>query len=124
MPTVTSWLFTLGEMEIAVLFRRGKQDGMTKDRTTRSSMDEVMARTGKTRPDAPEGPSLGPDFWRTARIVQPEGPKQQLTLRLDPDIVRFFKKQGKGYQTRINAVLRSFVNAQRAGPHSDRTNKP
>lgn len=78
-------------------------------------MEEIMERTGDTRPDAPEGPNLGPDFWREAEVVYPEGPKQQLTLRLDPDIVSFFKEQGKGYQTRINAVLRSFVDAQRQG---------
>ena len=59
------------------------------------------------------GPDLGADFWASARVVYPDGPKRQLTMRLDADIVEFFKSQGRGYQTRINAVLRSFVNAQR-----------
>ncbi len=35
--------------------------------------------------------------------------KQQLTLRLDADVVDWFKRQGEGYQTRINAVLRKYV---------------
>jgi len=35
--------------------------------------------------------------------------KQQLTLRLDADVVAWFKRQGEGYQTRINAVLRKHV---------------
>jgi uncharacterized protein (DUF4415 family) len=35
--------------------------------------------------------------------------KQQLTLRLDADVVNWFKRQGEGYQTRINAVLRKHV---------------
>lgn len=35
--------------------------------------------------------------------------KQQLTLRLDADVVDWFKSQGEGYQTRINAALRQFV---------------
>ena len=35
--------------------------------------------------------------------------KQQLTLRLDADVVDWFKKQGAGYQTKINAVLRKHV---------------
>ncbi len=35
--------------------------------------------------------------------------KQQLTLRLDADVVDWFKRQGEGYQTRINAVLRKHV---------------
>lgn len=39
--------------------------------------------------------------------------KQQLTLPLDTDVVDCFKSQGRGYQTPMNAVLRSFVNAQR-----------
>ena len=37
---------------------------------------------------------------------------QQVTLRLDKDILDFFKKTGKGYQTRLNAVLRTYMEAQ------------
>ncbi len=37
--------------------------------------------------------------------------KVALSLRLDPGVVAWFKKQGRGYQTRINAVLRSYVEA-------------
>ena len=37
------------------------------------------------------------------------GPKKQITLRLDPDVLDFFKKQGKGYQTVINSVLRQYM---------------
>lgn len=36
-------------------------------------------------------------------------PKKQLTVRLDSDVVDWFKAQGKGYQTRMNAVLRQFM---------------
>lgn len=35
--------------------------------------------------------------------------KLQLTLRIDEDVIDWFKSQGKGYQTRINAVLRQFM---------------
>jgi uncharacterized protein (DUF4415 family) len=35
--------------------------------------------------------------------------KQQLTVRFDTDVIDFFKSQGKGYQTRMNAVLRQFM---------------
>lgn len=38
--------------------------------------------------------------------------KTQVTLRLDRDILEFFKKDGKRYQTRINAVLREFARTQ------------
>ena len=50
--------------------------------------------------------------WSTARVGIPQ-PKQQLTVRFDRDVVEWFKAQGAGYQTRMNAVLRSFVEAQR-----------
>jgi len=40
--------------------------------------------------------------------------KEQLTLRLDEDVVRWFKGTGKGYQTRINTVLRRYVEAQKS----------
>jgi uncharacterized protein (DUF4415 family) len=56
-------------------------------------------------------PKLGPDFFAHA-ILWP-GPKKQITLRLDPDVLAFFRKSGKGYQTTINAVLRKYVESQR-----------
>jgi uncharacterized protein (DUF4415 family) len=52
-------------------------------------------------------PELGPDFFAKA-ILWP-GPKKQITLRLDPDVLAFFRKTGKGYQTSINAVLKRYV---------------
>ena len=39
--------------------------------------------------------------------------KQQITLRLDPDVIDWFKRTGKGYQSRMGAVLRSYVEAKR-----------
>lgn len=42
--------------------------------------------------------------------------KQQVTVRLDRDVLAFFKQGGRGYQTRINAVLRAFMEAQRKTP--------
>ncbi len=50
--------------------------------------------------------------WSTVQVGIP-GPKQQLTVRFDQDVVEWFKAQGAGYQTRMNAVLRSFVEAQK-----------
>jgi uncharacterized protein (DUF4415 family) len=56
-------------------------------------------------------PRQGADFFSTA-IVWP-GPKKQITLRLDPDVLAFFRRNGKGYQTTINAVLRKYVEARK-----------
>ena len=48
--------------------------------------------------------------WKDAkRGVFYKPVKQQLTLRLDADVVDWFKRQGAGYQTQINAVLRKHV---------------
>ena len=54
-------------------------------------------------------PSLDKDFFKKA-VLWP-GTKKQITLRLDPDVVDFFKKNGRGYQSMINAVLRKYVEA-------------
>ncbi|MCE8507287.1 BrnA antitoxin family protein [Ruegeria pomeroyi] len=48
--------------------------------------------------------------WSSAKLVEPE-PKKLISLRIDADIVEFFRNQGRGYQTRMNAVLRAYKNA-------------
>jgi len=65
----------------------------------------------KTRPDAPPAQSLGEEFWKSARVVFPPG-KTSVHLRLDSDVVEWFKLRGKGHLTRMNAVLRAYVDAQ------------
>ena len=56
-------------------------------------------------------PELDARFFRQA--IRWPGKKLQITLRLDPDILAFFRQHGRGYQTTINAVLRRYVEAQR-----------
>ena len=53
-------------------------------------------------------PELTEKFWRNA-VRNPfyRPVKQQLTLRLDADVIAWLRKQGKGYQTRANALLRA-----------------
>jgi len=58
--------------------------------------------------DTSDIPEFGDEFWANARVVHPQ-PKQAVSIRLDADVLAFFKSQGKGYQSRINAVLRSYV---------------
>jgi uncharacterized protein (DUF4415 family) len=60
----------------------------------------------------PELASLPTDFWACATVVNPE-PKQPISLRVDRDVLDWFKSQGPRYQSRINAVLRSYVVAMR-----------
>ncbi|MBE7184566.1 MAG: BrnA antitoxin family protein [Methylobacterium mesophilicum] len=58
-------------------------------------------------------PELDDTFFAKARLIAPSERKQQMTIRFDPDIVQWFKAQGKGYQSRMNAVLRAYVDSQR-----------
>ena len=52
--------------------------------------------------------------WDTVSIKLPEA-KANLHMRIDRDVLDFFRKTGRGYQTRINAVLRSYVERARRG---------
>jgi len=61
--------------------------------------------------DDSEIPRLNKSFWKNAKLVMPD-PKDRLTIRIDHDVVQWLKKGGSGYQTRINAILRSYMNAQ------------
>jgi uncharacterized protein (DUF4415 family) len=49
-------------------------------------------------------------FWKTAKVVLPT-PKEIVTMRLDVDLLRWFRRQ-RGYQTRINAILRAYMKAR------------
>lgn len=55
-------------------------------------------------------PEQRADFWKDAELRMPE-PKKGVYIRLDNDILEWFKKQGKGYQTRINSILRAYYEA-------------
>jgi len=63
--------------------------------------------------DHSDVPPLDASFFKNAIIRLPER-KRPVALRLDPDILDWFKRQGKGYQTRINAVLRLYMEARAA----------
>jgi uncharacterized protein (DUF4415 family) len=65
--------------------------------------DEDIAAIARDRDAAP----LDID-WSTAVIVVPPR-KKAISIRVDPDVLDFFKNEGPGYQRRINAVLRSYV---------------
>lgn len=66
--------------------------------------------------DLTESPELTPDSFARAivrRGLQPVSRKAQLTLRLDQDVLEWFREQGQGYQTQINALLRAYMNAHK-----------
>ena len=57
-------------------------------------------------------PELGETFWREAKLVKPDL-TEQVTMRIKRSVLDYFRAPGKGYQTRINRVLESYVRARR-----------
>ena len=75
---------------------------------SRTDLARVQAKTVERDIASSDFSGVPEDWHKRAEAVMPT-PKKLLSLRLDSDIVDWFKKQGPGYQTRINAVLRAFV---------------
>ena len=62
-------------------------------------------------------PKTTPEFWANGIVrkgLKPVLRKQQVTLRIDNDVLEYLKAQGEGYQTKINQLLRSYVEADKA----------
>ena len=103
---------------------------MSGENITRMSLAEAKLHKGETdwewleKQDAPGvepeiDPEEGEVDWSQARVVMPPT-KQIISVRIDRDVLAFFKSQGRGYQTRINAVLRSYMEAKQ-GPREPAT---
>jgi uncharacterized protein (DUF4415 family) len=71
------------------------------------SLSDVQIRRSIERD--PEARPTDAEFWKQARVVIPAA-KQTITIRLDADLLAWLRRQ-KGYQTRINAVLRTYMDA-------------
>ena len=59
---------------------------------------------------------IPPEMFARAMVrrgLKPVRRKEQLTLRIDSDVVEWFKRKGQGYQTKINALLRAYVEAHK-----------
>lgn len=92
---------------------------MAEDDTRQYSTDELIAMNAKgdfvpTNADAATT-DLDEAFWQNARVIMPAG-KSSVHLRLDSDVLEWFKAQGKGHLTRMNAVLRSYAEAHKHRP--------
>jgi len=74
-----------------------------------------MRRRGEvyeTPPDAPKY-ELPEDFWKNAKVVRVGPRTTSVHLRVDRYVLDWFKQQGKGHLTRMNAVLRAYYEAHR-----------
>jgi uncharacterized protein (DUF4415 family) len=58
--------------------------------------------------DTTDIPELDQNFWDNAKLVSPRT-KQAISIRVDSDVLDWFKNQGKGYQSLMNSVLKSYV---------------
>jgi uncharacterized protein (DUF4415 family) len=61
--------------------------------------------------DLSDIPEVGDDFFKNAKLVLPRR-KEVVTLRVDADVLEWFRSKGKGYQTMMNAVLKGWVSQQ------------
>lgn len=84
--------------------RHGKTDWAAVDALT----DKEIAEAVRNDPDAVP---LDVD-WSDAVLVIPPN-KKAISIRVDEDVLDYFKRQGAGYQRRMNAVLRSFMQQKR-----------
>ena len=97
--------------ELAAMEARGedKTDWARVEAMTEEELEAAIASD-------PDWRDIPRDWYKDAKpglpFPLPKEGKKQVTLRLDPDILEHFKRQGRGWQTRINAVLRTFVEAQ------------
>ena len=96
---------------------------MSEKNTMRTSLEEAVLQRSEDKTDwaslrreqeagiepEPE-PDEGEFDWSTARVVMPPR-KSAISIRLDDDVLDFFRSQGDGYQTKINRALRIFMNA-------------
>jgi len=82
----------------------------------RADLDRLSRISDKAVRDSspPELSGLPHDFWDSAELVQPVR-KQAVSLRIDEDVLAWFRQNGPRYQSRMNAVLRSYMNARSKG---------
>jgi uncharacterized protein (DUF4415 family) len=83
-----------------------------KGRSTPAAKSRSRASAAKMQ--SPARPTVEPvrTGWATDLVFDVREPKLAVSLRLDADVLRFFRGFGEGYQTRINEVLRAFMQAR------------
>jgi uncharacterized protein (DUF4415 family) len=84
--------------------RRGKTDWAAVDALTDEEIEAAVRRD-------PDAVPLDFDWSKAVLVIPPK--KRAISIRLDEDVLDYFKKEGAGYQRRMNAVLRSFMQQKR-----------
>jgi len=91
--------YTADELRAMIARGEDRTDWARVDAKTEEELEQDIASD-------PDWKDIPKDWYLNAVPVRP---KKLLSLRLDTDLVEWFKQQGPGYQTRINAALRAFV---------------
>jgi uncharacterized protein (DUF4415 family) len=79
--------------------------------------DEDLARAIAADPDTFEP---DPAWLQRTMVLRPGQPKRRVTAYFDQEVVEWFRAQGRGYQTRMNAVLRAYMEGVRKSQASPR----
>jgi uncharacterized protein (DUF4415 family) len=87
--------------------RKGKTDWAAVDALTDKEIEEAVRKD-------PDAVPLDVDWSDAVLVIPPK--KQAISIRVDEDVLDYFKKQGTGYQRRMNAVLRSYMQQTRKAP--------
>jgi len=86
-----------------------KENLQTKSKTDWNRIDSIK----DDDIDLSDIPELDDDFFKNAVLVMPK-PKATVTLRVDADVLAWYRSTGKGYQTLMNAVLKGWAEQHRA----------
>jgi uncharacterized protein (DUF4415 family) len=101
--------YTVEELEQMRARGESETDWARVDAMTEEELEAAIASD-------PDWADIPRDWYKHARPHYPAAKRKEVRLRLDPDLLAWFKRQGPGYQARINAALRAFVEAhERAG---------
>jgi len=98
----------------------GLEKGRTDWKRLDALTDEELARAIAEDADTFE---VRPEWLENAVLVGPARKKRQTTIRFDEDMLEWFQEQGEGYQTRMNAVLRAYYEAQKPKKKPSRDQK-
>lgn len=97
--------------EHIVSYTANELEEMSRRGESRTNWEKVRAQTDEELESSIDHEEEGVVDWSTTTVTIPR-PKVPFTMRYDPEILEWFRKQGPGYQTKINAVLRTYVEAQ------------
>ena len=91
--------------------KRFRLDAKNPPEMAKSDLDRLDRMTDADI-DYSDIPELTDEFFRNAKVVDWPPAKAQLTIRLDADVLAWLKSNGRGYQTRINRILRLAMESQ------------